>query len=530
MNKGTSIDNKSSAARFKEMVSVLKRHGVIHGVSPEKLKLILEDLGPTYVKFGQIMSMRADMLPKDYCNTLAKLRTAAKPVPYEEIVGVIEAEYGIGADEVFREISRDSLGSASIAQVHKAILNNGKTVVLKVQRPGIYQMMEQDIKLLKKALSFIKVLKIQVGHIDFKMIINEMWSAAQQEMDFIAEANYIQELCDLNADIKYVAFPRVERNLTTPRVLVMEYIDGVQIDDLENLKMLGYDINEIGIKLAENYVKQIVDDGLFHADPHPGNIYIHDGKIVWLDLGMVGRINNHDRRLLKKTILSIVKRDIQGLIDVFLAMDTIKGSVNYTKLYEDIESLLARYGDLELADLHLGPIMEEVKDILNFHQISLPSGVSMLVRGIVTIEGALAACSPQVNLVQIMANHASGSIFREFDLKQELLSTAILLNSFAKNSLAIPEQYSNILKMAIKGQTKINIDLTSADEPVRRVDLIMDKLLICLLSASFIIGSSIICISDITPRLYGVPVLGWAGYMIAFLLAGWLIKKIIRKK
>jgi len=199
------------------------------------------------------------------------------------------------------------------------------------------------------------------------MIINEMWSAAKQEMDFTTEANYIQELSDLNAGIKYVAFPQVERHLTTPRVLVMEYIDGVQIDDLENLKILGYDINEVGIKLAENYVKQIVDDGLFHADPHPGNIYIRDGKIVWLDLGMVGKINNRDRKLLKKTILSIVQQDIQGLIQVFLAMDTIKGKVNYTKLYEDIESLLARYGDMELSDLHLGPIMEEVKDILNFH-------------------------------------------------------------------------------------------------------------------------------------------------------------------
>ncbi len=526
---GLSIDNKLSAARLREMISVLKRHGVIHGVSPDKLKLILEDLGPTYVKFGQVMSMRSDILPKEYCDVLVQLRTDVKPISYEEIIGVIEAEYGQRADEVFQEISRESLGSASIAQVHKAVLLNGQTVVIKVQRPGIYQMMERDIQLLKKAISFIKVFNINVGNIDFKLIVDEMWAAAQQEMDFIIESNYIQEITDLNVDIKYVAFPRVERNLTTSRVLVMEYIDGVQIDALEKLASLGYDINEIGIKLAENYVKQIVDDGLFHADPHPGNIYIRDGQIVWLDLGMMGRINSRDRRLLKKTILSVVQQDIQGLVEVFLAADTIKGKVNFTKLYEDIESMVTRYGDMELANIRLGPIMQEVKDILNFHQISLPSGLSMLARGVVTIEGVLAVCSPQVNFVQIMANHASGNIFKEIDFKKELLTTVLLLHSFGKHTLALPEQYSNVLQMAIKGQTRINIDLT-ADEPARRLDLMLNKLLVCLLSAACIIGASIICASGIPPHWYGVPVLAWIGYLLAMLLAGWVIKKIIRKK
>ncbi|OPX83811.1 MAG: putative protein kinase UbiB [Pelotomaculum sp. PtaB.Bin104] len=536
MSKGTTVENnqkdgsKSNAARLMEMVRALKRHDVIHGVSPEKLKLILEDLGSTYVKLGQLMSMRTDMLPKEYCNVLAELRTDVKPMPYEEMLRVIETEHGVRAEELFLEISQKSVGSASIAQVHKAFLKNGKTVVLKVQRPGIYQTMERDIQLLKKALALIKLMKLKVGSIDFKMFIDEMWATAQQEMNFIAEADYIQEFTDLNADVSYVSFPQVERHLTTPRVLVMEYIDGIQIDNLEKLKTLGYDINEIGIKLAENYVKQIVDDGLFHADPHPGNIYIRDGKIVWLDLGMVGRINNRDRMLLKKTILAIVQHNIEGLIEIFLALDTIKGKVDHTKLYEDLESLLARYGDMDFAGLHLGQIMEEVMDILVFHQISLPAGISMLGRGIVTIEGVLAVLSPQVNFVQVMANHISGNIFKGIDFKQEMLSTAIALNGFTKNMLALPEQFSNVLKIALRGQTKINIDLTSADEPARRADRMIDKLVISIVCASVIIGSSIVCTTGLTPRWFSTPVLGLAGYIIAFLLAGWLFAKILSKK
>jgi ubiquinone biosynthesis protein len=524
------IGNKKTNARLREILNALKRHGIIHGVTPEKLKSILEDLGPTYVKLGQIMSMRNELLPKEYCNTLAGLRTDVKPISYEEIVHIIETEYGTSAEEVFMEISPKCLGSASIAQVHKCVLKSGKTVVLKIQRPGIYETMERDIKLLKKALSLMKILHINVGRIDFKMFIDEMWIAAQQEMDFIAEANYMREFSELNADIAYVTFPFVEWNLTTPRVLAMEYIDGVQIDDLEKLHVLGYDINEIGIKLAENYVKQIVDDGLFHADPHPGNIYIRDGKIVWIDLGMVGRINNRDRMLLKKIIQAIVQQNIEGLKELFLTLDTIKGKVNHTKLYEDIESLLTRYGDMDLAGLQFGKIMEEVKEVLDFHQISLPRGISMLGRGMITIEGVLAVCCPQVNLIQIMANHISGKLLKEISLKQELLSTAFLMNSFIKNSLSLPEQFLNIIKMAMRGQAKINIDLSSSDDLARRVDIIIDKLIICILSASLIIGSSIISASRITPGLFGIPILGLAGYFIALILAGWLIIKIIRKK
>jgi ubiquinone biosynthesis protein len=522
--------NKSTAARLLEMALVLKRNGIIRGVTPDKLKSILEELGPTYVKLGQLMSMRTDILPKEYCTVLAELRTDVKPMSYEEMIRVIEGEYSSEPDEIFLDIARDCIGSASIAQVHKAVLKNGQTVVLKVQRPGIYQTMERDIQLLKKTISLIKRLNFNIGNIDFRDFVDEMWAAAQQEMDFLAEANYIKEFTELNAGIKYVAFPQVERDLTTPRVLVMEYIDGIPIDNLEKLKALGYDINEIGMKLAENYVKQIVDDGLFHADPHPGNIFIRDGKIVWIDLGMIGRINNRDRMLLRKIILSVVQQDIQGLKEIFLSLDTIKGKVNHTRLYEDIESLLTRYGEMDLDGLDLGKILEEVKVVLDFHQITLPKGIAMLGRGIVTVEGVLAVCSPQVNFMQIMANNISGNLLQQFDLKQSLLAAAISLNGFAKNSLVLPEQLSNVLKMAIRGQTKINIDLASADEPARQVGLMMDKLTISILSASAVIGSSIICTADITPRLWGIPVLGLAGLTIGFLLAAWLVIKIVRKK
>ncbi|UWG98670.1 AarF/UbiB family protein [Dehalobacter sp. DCM] len=526
----TSPTSKTNAARLREMINVLRRHGIIHGVSPEKMKLMLEDLGPTFVKFGQIMSMRTDMLPRRYCDALSELRTDVKPISFEEMLGVLESEYGVQAQERFSEITQECIGSASIAQVHKAVLKNGRTVVLKVQRPGIYQTMERDIHLIKRAISLTKVLRIDMGTIDLRMFIDEMWATAQSEMDFLAEADYLEKFANLNSGIKYVTFPRIERELTTSKVLVMEHIEGIQIDHLAELKADGYDIVEIGIKLAENYVKQIVDDGLFHADPHPGNIYIRDGKIVWLDLGMVGQITNRDKSFLKKMILAVVQRDIEGLINIFQGMGTIRGKLNHTKLYEDIENMLARYGDLDLGELHFGQIIEEIKDILDDHQIYLPKGITMLGRGVITIEGVLAVCCPQVNFVQIMANHVSGMVLRDLDLHQELMSAALSFYGSAKNSLTIPEQLSNILKMAMRGQAKININLTDADGPARQADDMVDKLAMSLLCAALIIGASLISMTDITPKIWGMPLIACVGYILAFFIGGWLVSKIIRKR
>lgn len=286
--------------RMQEILNVLKRHNIVQGVSPEKLRNILEDLGPTYIKIGQIMSMRSDMLPQSYCDELMKLRTAVKPMPYGEVKGIIESEFNHSIKELFKEFDVTPLGSASIAQVHKALLNNGKKVVVKVQRSKIHETMAQDIIMMRRAVKLLTVIKVADDVINFNSIIDELWATSQQEMDFLQEAAHLNEFADLNRTVGYVSCPFVETTLMTSKVLVMEYIDGIPIDKVEKLSESGYDMNKLGMNLAENYTKQILDDGFFHADPHPGNIWIRDGKIIWLDLGMVGKISNYDRELLKK--------------------------------------------------------------------------------------------------------------------------------------------------------------------------------------------------------------------------------------
>ena len=272
----------NSKKRLAQIVAILRKHHITQGLSPEKLRLIIEDLGPTFVKIGQIMSTRQDMFSQRYCKELKKLRSNVNPLPFETIAQVIEEEYACDIQNVFVSIEKDPLGSASIAQVHKATLKNGEQVVLKVQRPHIYEMMERDISLIRKASRLLRLSEILGSVVDIDIVLDEFWAAAKQEMDFTVEAGYAIRFKKTYEDLKYIDAPMIYREYTTTRVLMMEYIDGIEISNQAALEKAGYDCEEIADKLADNYITQIIDDGFFHADPHSGNLRIRDGKIIWI--------------------------------------------------------------------------------------------------------------------------------------------------------------------------------------------------------------------------------------------------------
>ena len=284
-------ENKTeNRQRLMEIMEVVRRHEITRGITPEKLCAIVEDLGPTFIKLGQILSMRSDILPKEYCQALTKLRSQVAPMPYEQVVSIVESSYGRPLEEVFSSFDPQALGSASIAQAHAAVLKSGENVVVKVQREGIHDIMSRDIMLLKQACKLLKYTPVG-GLVDFNQVLDEMWLVAQEEMNFQTEAANLEKFHKLNEEVNFVASPTLFREYTTTHVLVMERIDGYAIDDHEKLTQAGYDLAEIGAKLADNYVKQIMEDGFFHADPHPGNLRVRDGKIVWLDMGMMGSLS-----------------------------------------------------------------------------------------------------------------------------------------------------------------------------------------------------------------------------------------------
>ena len=508
-----------SAVRLKEMVAVLRKYEVVRGMTPEKLRHILEDLGPTFVKLGQVMSMRPDFLPQEYCDELMKLQNGAKPLPFSTILEVIEQEYSRRWNKVFASIDEEVLGSASIAQVHRAVLTTGERVVVKVQRPGIYKVMARDMVLLRRASRLVRVVSHSQDVIDFDMVLEEMWGIAKQEMDFLIEADHIEEFRHLNQDEAFVTCPNVYRNLTPQHILVMEYVDGVRIDDFDGLRARGVDITLLGRRLGENYVKQIIEDGYFHADPHPGNIWVRGGRIVWLDLGMMGRLSNRDRTAIRKAVIALANHDTFEMKTAVLALGVPRGHINHTALYQDIDALMAQYSTLDFRDLKMGVLTRQIMNILRVHHIACPQGLSMFARGILTIEGVMRLVCPKVSFVEIFAKSLQLNFKKNFDWRDELSKAKRESYLLMRKSMALPEQISDILKMTMSGQTKVNLDLTGSEEPLRHVDKMVNRVIVAVLCAALLLGSSTICTTNMTPKIMEIPLLGFVGYLIAFVLS-----------
>lgn len=508
-----------SAVRLKEMVAVLRKYEVVRGMTPEKLRHILEDLGPTFVKLGQVMSMRPDFLPQEYCDELMKLQNGAKPLPFSTIIEVVEQEYSRRWNKVFASIDEEVLGSASIAQVHRAVLTTGERVVVKVQRPGIYKVMARDMVLLKRASRLVRVVSHSQDVIDFDMVLEEMWGIAKQEMDFLIEADHIEEFRHLNQDEAFVTCPNVYRNLTTQHILVMEYVDGVRIDDFDGLRARGVDITLLGRRLGENYVKQIIEDGYFHADPHPGNIWVRGGRIVWLDLGMMGRLSNRDRTAIRKAVIALANHDTFEMKTAVLALGVPRGHINHTALYQDIDALMAQYSALDFRDLRMGVLTRQIMNILRVHHIACPQGLSMFARGLLTIEGVMRLVCPKVSFVEIFAKRLQLNYKKNFDWREEISKAKRESYLLMRKSMALPEQISDILKMTMSGQTKVNLDLTGSEEPLRHVDKMVNRVIVAVLCAALLLGSSTICTTNMTPKIMEIPLLGFVGYLIAFVLS-----------
>ena len=521
-------EDQGSATRLREMVEVLRARDIVHGITPEKLRLILEDLGPTFVKLGQIMSMRPDFLPQEYCDELMKLQTEANPLPFSVIEKVIEQEYQRRWTRIFRSIDEGALGSASIAQVHRAVLLDGEKVVIKVQRPGVHDVMSKDIVLLKRAAGILKILGPAQDVVDFSMVLDELWAIAKQEMDFVMEANHIEEFRHANQDADFVSCPKVYRHLTTQHVLVMEYVDGIQIDDVAGLKAAGIDVRRIGERLGENYVKQIVEDGYFHADPHPGNIWVRGGKIVWLDLGMMGRLSNKDRAAIRKAIFALAQHDVFEMKAAVLSLGVPQERIDHARLYQDIDALIAQYGDLDFRSLKMGILSRQIMNVLRSHHIAIAPGISMFCRGVMTIEGVMRLVCPEVSFVEILARSMELSFAKGFNWREEAGKAKREGYILLRKSLQLPEQISDILKMTLSGQTKVNLELTGADEPLARLNKMINKLIIALLSAALLLGSSTICTTQMTPKIMEIPFLGVLGYLAAIVLSARLLWSILR--
>lgn len=521
---------EENSERFREIKDVLRKNQITRGVTPEKLRMILEELGPTYIKLGQIMSLHSDFLPKAYCDELLKLNSDVTPMPFDDVEDVINHSYGQDWRELFQFIEEAPLGSASIAQVHRARLKNGEEVIIKVERKGIYDTMARDIGLLHRLVKLIPPVGDFKNLVDLDMVLDELWSVAQEEMDFLKEAANMDEFSRNNASVQYVTTPKLYHEYSTGHVLVMEYIDGYSLDDVESLQNAGYDMDEIGTKFVNNFIKQVMDDGFFHADPHPGNVKIRDGKIVWIDMGMMGRLSEKDRHTMIKGIRGIALHDISMVENSVLEIGEFRGKPDRERLYQDLKKFIADYGTTSMGSLDVAAAIAGLVEIMKQNRISLPHGVSMLCRGLTHIQGVLAVISPDINMMQIAVNRYTEDFFKNINWKSEFQKQARIMYRSVNKGVEIPGLVTDILKEHLEGQSVVNIDLHSSEDLTNVISAAIRNIVVGLCVAALLIASSVICTTDMTPKILGIPALGFAGYAFAMVVSIFLTVRYLWSK
>lgn len=530
--KQLSKNNKKQFNRLIEIVKIIHSYKLTkENLTPIKLKNLLEELGPTFVKIGQILSKRTELLPKNYCKELESLCVESKPLDYTIIKEVIENELGDSIDNIFSSFDQTSIGSASIAQAHKAVLKNGQSVVIKVQRPNIKNLMEQDILLLNSVLKITKLINI-FDNIDLISLVNDIWKTTQQELNFFVEAINTIKFKQFSNKYNNIDCPTIYEEYTTQKVLTMEYIDANTIDNLPNT----IDKKELGNAIAQNYINQVLTNNFFHADPHQGNLFIKVNNdqytVVWIDFGLVYYISNQEQLALKKMITAITKRDIEMMMQSILTLTTIvkNGQVNYSKLYTDIDYLLDKYSTINLKDIQINIMLNDILSTIRANNLQVTSMLSMLTRGLITIEGVITSLTNELNLMEILRQYVIKDSLT-FETLQQLSNelTQTTLTSI-KKGLEIPALSNSLLQMMLKGQTKINLQLEDSYNYINEFKKSSNNLYLTLIICALIIGASIVYIVQVEPMIGNIPIISIIGYVIAIILSIILfIKQVIRK-
>ena len=524
------LSRRSRWRRLRQILRILHRHRFLRGFTPESFREALEDLGPSFVKIGQALSTRSEILPQAYCDELAKLQMEASPLPFDEVRAALEDIYHARTDEIFAWIDPQPLGSASLAQVHKARLVSGETVAVKVQRPGVKATMAKDIDIMRSLARRAKRLMSESQMLDLQGIVEEFWRTFLEETDFAREAENLELFARLNADVAFIACPRVYPAYCSEYVLVMEYVDGIPIYDTAALVAAGYDLEEIGQKILDNYATQILDWGFFHADPHPGNILVREGKVVYIDLGIMGRLSPAERSGFAKIIHAVGMKDAGALKDALIAFAVEKdnAAIDHTRMLADLDSVLDSYGAVDVGDLDIGNFLNDILVLTRSAKVVLPNSVTNVARGIVALEGTVDEFIPNDNIIQIINAHIQRSTGHRERARDAALSAAIAMRNAAEGMTQAAQHMGEALRMLTRGQVKVNMDLLGSDEPIKGVARIFNRLSMAMIAAGLFVAGSLFVSYEVGPDIMDVPVFSFCTFLCAILISVWVVVDIWR--
>ena len=547
-----SIKSLSHLGRFKDIFSVLIRYGfhdlverldvpgvglidkahkVDHGLGTyERIRRALEDLGPTFVKIGQVMSLRPDLLPAQLVEELTKLQDEVAPVEFSEIKQVVEESFGRPLQETFSTFETEPLAAASISQVHRAVLReDGRIVAVKVQRPGIRSKIEADLDILEDVAERIHEKAEDLRSHDLPNLVRLVRRTLLNELDFSREARNMKIALGLAGPDSAIHIPAVYAEHCTGRVLVMEFVRGRRTLDVEAGSLADpLSLARAGLHTA---IKQILEDGFFHADPHPGNILItEDQRLCLLDWGMTGRLSERDRLELLDFLSAVLKRDGQAMVRALLRIGSAPERMDQRKLERELLDILDSHFSVPLKDLQMGRLLMALMDVLRAYRLGLPPDFVIMIKALVTAEGTARHLYPELNVVAEAEEHVSRLALSRFEPRALWRRFSYSLSDLYSLQQDLPRLAEQILKQTERGELSIGFRHENLGRLMNTLDNVSNRLTFGIIIASMIIGSSLIITTGVGPLLFGFPALGVAGYLISAIIGLWLVVNIIRKR
>lgn len=494
-----------------------------------RLRMALEELGPTFIKLGQILSMRSFLISPDLAAELSKLQDEVSPVGFGEMQPFIEKELQQPIDQCFRSFDLKPVASASLAQAYRAVTKSGKEVIVKVQRPGIQKVIDADMAILMDIAGLLEKYISDMKQYDPTGTVRELARVTRRELNFENEARNIELFAKNFANWKKIYVPKVFWDLTTSKVLTLERIAGIKISDLEQIERTGLDRRIIARIGGLSVLKQIFEDGFFHADPHPGNLFVLTGNIIApVDYGMMGQLDEEDMDKISNLFIALVRKDVNGIVRAFMNMGMIDEETDVRGFRLEIAGFVNSYYGMPLGKIDMKEILEELFDVMRRYRIKVQSELLLLNKAMGTYEEVARLLDPNFDFITLARPYIKRLVRRKMDPRREIRNVQKLSQDFRALVRILPSELEAILKKANRGNLVLQLQLRGLEKFISEMDRASNRLALSFMLAALVVSSSIIMHMNRGPLFLGYPILGIVGFLFAGILGIWLIVAILR--
>lgn len=466
-------------------------HGIDAEARPELLVRTFEELGTTFVKLGQLISARPDLFPQSYCAAFARLTDSAAAVPFEAVARTVEEDFGASVDELFAEFDRRPLATASVGQVHGARLHDGRDVVVKVRKPGVVEEVNADLEIMRTLTGRLSRASRTLAALDVSAMVEEFDRGLRAELDFVVEARACEEIAAGFVDTPGVRFPAVEWELTTSRVLTMERLAGMRVDDLPALDAAGIDREDLAYRAADVLLRMVFEQGVFHADPHAGNLFIEpDGTIGFIDFGSVGRISPAVREKFAGMAMALARQDADALVRSLLEIAPPRGPVDRRRLRAEVARIVTRLDGRDLKDIRVPQLVSEIFSIVRRHRLSLPAELVQLFRMLIIVDGLGRRLHPGFDYTRVLDPFALRLVGEQLDPRRIAGRIGRATVSAAELGLELPGYVRALMERVEDGGVDVNVRASELEPLVMRMERTGDRVVAAMVVAAMITGGT----------------------------------------